>query len=131
MCGGYELVPEHTPPNYLQLKNLRDQSVGRSRNCGAADMGRLLPLHTVILSPVLFTFTTKDPGRLPTTTSPPEPPRQIQTGEPVQVEDMTKGSKWIVNYIYYIRVIFKKEQMKGFSSEFNPTNLSSYCSQFS
>ena len=59
---------------FLQLKNLRDQSVGRSRNCGAADTGRLLPLHTVILSPVLFTFTTQDPGRLPTTTSPPEPP---------------------------------------------------------
>ena len=30
--------------------------------------------HCYPLSPVLFTFTTKGPGRLPTTTSPPEPP---------------------------------------------------------
>ena len=39
---------------------------------------------------------------------------------------MTKGSKQTVNYIYYIKVVFKKEQTKVFSSEFNPTNLNSY-----
>ena len=89
-----------------------------------------LAAHCYPLSSALFTFTTKRPGRLPTTTSAYHhiSSRDTQAGEPVQVDDMTKGSERIVNYIYYIKVVFKKEQTKGFSSEFNPTNLSSYCS---
>lgn len=126
VSGGDKLAPELTTLNYYfcSLYYLWEKAVCRGRSCWAAGKSRLpfsgtlLETKKVLCAPMAgHCLPLHSPGN---------------TGRWVKHTRLGwwnhQGSKWDVNklwdWINYIRILFKKEPMKGCRSEFNPTKLS-------